>query len=150
MSFPRPPGLSLGGAIRQSALVVADDAALATLLDYHLTKEGYEVCMAADAQAAALAAEIQSPALLVIDTDLPDFGVIAVSRAVRSEPALRSAPILALLGKAEDPASLGRLGLVATGYLAKPFSLAEFTAAARRCDVFRRELVRDRPFLPLR
>jgi DNA-binding response OmpR family regulator len=119
------------------ALVVADDAPLSTLLEYHLRKEGFEVHVAPTARGAEAAAALAPPALLVVDTDLGGFGMVAVCRSVLDSPELRRAFVLALVGGAEDRASLARLGFHPDAVLAKPFTLEELGRAVgtARCRV---------------
>ena len=52
-------------------LVVEDEDSLATLLQYNLQKEGYEVSLAGDGEEALLMVDERVPDLIVLDWMLP-------------------------------------------------------------------------------
>lgn len=117
-------------------LIVVEDGAMAALLEYHLRMEGHDAD-AVEVATAGVRAELKAPQILVIDTDLAGFGLAILCRELRGRQSLRAAAVLALTGRAENPASLAELGLGAKACLAKPFSLAEFSEAVEACLVSR-------------
>ena len=66
-----------------SVLVVEDEDSLATLLQYNLQKEGYEVALAGDGEEALLMVEERLPDLIVLDWMLPKVSGIEVCRRLR-------------------------------------------------------------------
>ena len=62
-------------------LVVEDEDALATLLDYNLMKEGFRVERAADGEEALLRVAEEPPDLVVLDWMLPKVSGVEVCRA---------------------------------------------------------------------
>ena len=57
-------------------LVVEDEDSLATLLQYNLEKEGYEVARAGDGEEALLQVQERLPDLIVLDWMLPKVSEI--------------------------------------------------------------------------
>src|SRR4029077_12762719 len=65
-----PPGAAAGGG-GVKILVVDDDLELSSLIGYALRQAGYMVVEAADGIAALEAFERESPALVILDVNLP-------------------------------------------------------------------------------
>ena len=65
-------------------LVVEDEDALATLLQYNLDKEGYEVALAPDGEEALMLVDERLPDLVVLDWMLPKVSGIEVCRRLRA------------------------------------------------------------------
>ena len=71
-------------------LVVEDEDALATLLQYNLEKEGYDVTVAGDGEEALILVDERLPDLVVLDWMLPKVSGIEVCRRLRSRPPRRT------------------------------------------------------------
>ena len=82
-------------------LVVEDEDALATLLQYNLEKEGYRVTLAGDGEEAMTLASEQAPDLVVLDWMLPKVSGIEVCRRLRARSETRKVPILMLTARGE-------------------------------------------------
>ena len=70
-------------------LVVEDEEALATLLDYNLDKEGFRVERAADGEEGLLKVEEETPDLILLDWMLPKVSGVEVCRQLRARPETR-------------------------------------------------------------
>ncbi|MSO85267.1 MAG: phosphate regulon transcriptional regulatory protein PhoB [Rhodospirillales bacterium] len=112
-------------------LVVEDDPALAELLRYNLTREGFEVALAADGDAALAAAEDSLPDLVVLDWMIPGLSGIEVCRRLRRRQASRALPVIMLTARGEETDRIEGLESGADDYVVKPFSIAELTARIR-------------------
>ena len=112
-------------------LVVEDEDALATLLQYNLEKEGYDVRLAPDGEEALTAVDEQQPDLVVLDWMLPKVSGVEVCRRLRSRPATRNLPVIMLTARAEESDRIRGLDTGADDYLTKPFSMAELAARIR-------------------
>jgi DNA-binding response OmpR family regulator len=114
-------------------LVVDDDLELAGLIGYALRQAGYLVVEAADGQAALAAFERESPALVILDVNLPRLNGLEVCRQIRSASRV---PIMMLTVRAGEEDQVEALDLGADDYLTKPFSprtlLARVRALLRR------------------
>jgi two-component system phosphate regulon response regulator PhoB len=113
-----------------TVLVVEDEDALATLLQYNLEKEGYRVIHAGDGEEALILVQEQQPDLVVLDWMLPKVSGIEVCRRLRQRPESRNLPILMLTARGEESDRVRGLDTGADDYLVKPFAM---TVSARSC-----------------
>ncbi len=112
-------------------LVVEDEDALATLLQYNLDKEGYDVALAQDGEEALMMVDERMPDLLVLDWMLPKVSGIEVCRRLRSKAETRNIPIILLTARGEETDRIRGLDTGADDYVVKPFSMSELTARLR-------------------
>src|SRR3990167_2784369 len=84
-------------------LVVEDDEFLACMYVTKLTKEGFEVILAADGDQALIKAK-EKPALILLDILLPKKDGFTVLKELKSVAATRTIPVILLtnLGEKED------------------------------------------------
>ncbi len=106
-------------------LVVEDEAEIAALVAFQLTREGYRVETVASGTAALDAIRREKPDLLVLDRMLPEVSGDEVLQAIRSDPATLALPVLVLTAKREQQDRIAGLELGADDYLTKPFSPRE-------------------------
>ncbi|MDE2679451.1 MAG: response regulator transcription factor [Gemmatimonadetes bacterium] len=111
-------------------LVVEDEAEIAALVAYQLTREGYRVETVANGTAALDALRREKPDLLVLDRMLPEVSGDEVLQAIRSDPATLTLPVLVLTAKREQQDRIAGLELGADDYLTKPFSPRELVLRA--------------------
>lgn len=114
-----------------SILVVEDEDSLATLLQYNLAKEGYEVALSGDGEEALLLIDEHLPDLVLLDWMLPTLSGIEVCRRLRQRSQTRNLPILMLTARAEESDRIRGLDTGADDYLIKPFSMVELYARIR-------------------
>jgi two-component system phosphate regulon response regulator PhoB len=112
-------------------LVVEDEDALSTLLQYNLEKEGYAVTVAGDGEEALILVDERLPDLVVLDWMLPKVSGIEVCRRLRSRPETRNVPIIILTARGEETDRIRGLDTGADDYVVKPFSMIELTARIR-------------------
>jgi two-component system phosphate regulon response regulator PhoB len=112
-------------------LAVEDEDALATLLQYNLQKEGYDVALAGDGELALMMVDERQPDLIILDWMLPKVSGIEVCRRLRSRPETRNVPILMLTARGEESDRIRGLDTGADDYIVKPFSMSEMTARIR-------------------
>ena len=112
-------------------LVVEDEDALSTLLQYNLEKEGYDVTVAGDGEEALILVDERLPDLVVLDWMLPKVSGIEVCRRLRSRPETRNVPIIILTARGEETDRIRGLDTGADDYVVKPFSMTELTARIR-------------------
>jgi len=114
-------------------LVVDDDLELSSLIGYALRQAGYMVIEAGDGVAALEAFERESPALVILDVNLPRLSGLEVCRRIR---AASRTPVMMLTVKNAEEDQVQALDLGADDYLTKPFSprtlLARVRALLRR------------------
>ena len=112
-------------------LVVEDEDSLATLLQYNLQKEGYDVALAGDGEEALLLVDERLPDLMVLDWMLPKVSGIEVCRRLRQRNETRNLPIVILTARGEESDRVRGLDTGADDYVVKPFSMTELTARIR-------------------
>jgi two-component system phosphate regulon response regulator PhoB len=112
-------------------LVVEDEDSLATLLQYNLQKEGYDVALAGDGEEALLLVDERLPDLMVLDWMLPKISGIEVCRRLRQRNETRNLPIIMLTARGEETDRVRGLDTGADDYVVKPFSMTELTARIR-------------------
>jgi two-component system phosphate regulon response regulator PhoB len=112
-------------------LVVEDEDALSTLLDYNLDKEGYRVRIAADGEEAMLLVQEEQPDLVILDWMLPKVSGIEVCRRLRARAETRNLPIIMLTARGEESDRIRGLDTGADDYLVKPFAMSELSARIR-------------------
>jgi len=117
--------------VRPTILVVEDEDALGTLLQYNLEKEGYQVLLANDGEEALVAVEEKLPDLVVLDWMLPEVSGIEVCRRLRQRPESRNVPIIMLTARGEETDRIRGLDTGADDYVVKPVSMTELAARVR-------------------
>ena len=112
-------------------LVVEDEDALATLLEYNLSKEGFRVSLAPDGEEALLKVDEETPDIVILDWMLPKVSGIEVCRRLRQSPKTRNLPIIMLTARGEESDRIRGLDTGADDYVVKPFAMSELTARVR-------------------
>lgn len=122
-----------------TVLVVEDEPALVETLQYSLSRQGYQVVVATDGQAALDLARKRKPDLIVLDVMLPKLDGFEVCRILRQE---MNAPILMLTARTDEVDKIVGLEVGADDYLTKPFSMRELIARVK-AQLRRVRLVRE-------
>jgi two-component system response regulator MprA len=113
---------------RPRVLVVEDDADIAGVLRRSLDKDGYDVRVAGDGEAALDQAGDFEPDAVVLDLGLPSIDGIEVCRRLREEG---DVPILILTARDALDSRVEGLDSGADDYLVKPFERDELLARMR-------------------
>lgn len=112
-------------------LIVEDDEALRTLLQYNLEKEGYRVWVAEDGEKALDRLAAQTPNLVLLDWILPKVSGIEVCRHLRGRAETARVPVIMISARTEDTDAVRGLEIGADDYVTKPISMIELTARIR-------------------
>lgn len=112
-------------------LIVEDEEALATLLEYNLSKESFDVAVAGDGEEALLKVDEDLPDLIILDWMLPKVSGIEICRRLRAKSETRNIPIIMLTARSEEADRIRGLETGADDYLTKPFSTNELIARVR-------------------
>jgi len=110
-------------------LVVEDDPAISSGLEYYLQGEGFDVYCADSGEKAFKLVETKDPHLLLLDIRLPDISGFDVCRKLRADG--RSLPILMLTALDDEADRVLGLELGADDYIVKPYKLREVVARIR-------------------
>ena len=121
---------------KERILVIDDEKDLLELLEYNLSKEGYQVSGLTSGEAALKAVRINPPDLIVLDLMLPGIDGMELCRILKNDPHTRHIPILMLTAKSEESDVVVGLEVGADDYITKPFSpkvlMARIRTALRR------------------
>lgn len=120
----------------RKALVVDDEPAIATLLEYNLKQANYDVTIANDGLQAFESAKRNSYDIILLDLMLPLLDGIDVTKKLRQEKI--TTPIIIVTAKGDEFDKVLGLEIGADDYITKPFSprevLARIKAVIRRYD----------------
>jgi DNA-binding response OmpR family regulator len=129
------------GTVSPLLLVVDDEPELRSLLAEYFGRHGFRVCMAEDAAAARQAVAEQTPALAILDINMPGENGLSLARWLRE--AHPTIGLVMLTTASESVDRIVGLELGADDYLPKPFDLRELLARIR--SVLRRTEAAMRP-----
>lgn len=117
-------------------LVVDDDSDIVELLQYNLTKEGYEVASAENGKKAIEQAQSFQPDIILLDVMMPVMDGITACRALRELEQFRGTHIIFLTARAEEFSEVAAFEAGADDYLTKPIKpralLSRLAAIVRR------------------
>ena len=109
-------------------LIVEDEAAVVTLLQYNLETAGFEVDAAYDGEEAMIKVDEMQPDLMLLDWMLPYVSGVEICRRLRRKPETRDMPIIMLTARGEEADAVRGLDSGADDYMVKPFSPSELVA----------------------
>ncbi|MEY4970230.1 MAG: sensory transduction protein regX3 [Actinomycetota bacterium] len=109
-------------------LVVEDEESLSEAIAFLLSKEGFEVEIAASGPAAIEKFDLHGADLILLDLMLPGLSGTEVCRQIRSKSAV---PIIMLTAKDSEIDKVVGLELGADDYVTKPYSSRELIARIR-------------------
>ena len=112
-------------------LIVEDEEAIITLLDYNLRNAGYLTAIARDGEEAVDLARSLEPNAILLDWMLPLRSGLEVCRHLRRAQETSEVPIIMLTARGEEQDKLRGLDMGADDYLTKPFSPQELLARLR-------------------
>ena len=112
-------------------LIVEDDAALLTLLQYNIASGGYEVDTATTAEDGQLLLAEGQYDLVVLDWMLPEMSGIELCGRLRRMSKSPQVPILMLTARGEEADRVRGLSTGADDYVTKPFSVPELMARVK-------------------
>jgi two-component system cell cycle response regulator DivK len=113
-------------------LVVDDDLANLALAEALLQAEGFQVRVAIDGTSMFEMLKTCTPALILMDIQLPEVDGWELTRRLKADPATSAIPVIALTayGKAGDEKKARDAGFVE--FLSKPVSTRELPGIVRR------------------
>lgn len=113
-------------------LIAEDEPHIVESLGFVLQRNGYEVVSVFDGEAAMTRLRSDPPDMMILDVMLPRLNGFEVLKQVKSDPALRSIPVIILTakGQAHDRRMAEEIGV--DGFMTKPFSNREIVEELRR------------------
>lgn len=116
--------------MRARILVIDDEEAICDILQYNLTKEGYEVDTAYSAEE-ALDMDLSQYNLFIVDIMMGDLSGFDFAKRIRNVTATETTPIIFCSALNEEDEKVMGLNIGADDYVTKPFSIGEVLARVR-------------------
>lgn len=120
-------------------LVVDDEEDICAILQFNLSKAGYDVSTANSAEE-ALSLDVTSFDLLLLDVMMGGMSGFELTRKLKDDPATESVPVMFITAKDTENDAVEGLDIGADDYISKPFSVREVVSRVRA--VLRRTAVR--------
>lgn len=122
-------------------LVVDDEASIRQMLRLTLEREGYQVHLAEDTEAARKLIKTQNIQLILLDWMLPKESGIEFTLKLRQENDFKTLPIIMLTAKTDDEDMLSGFNVGVDDYIRKPFTIKELLARVK--SILRRSTVEN-------
>ncbi len=120
--LPVPDGLHTGSkALGPRVLLVDDSAGNRDILRRYLERQGYDVTISDDGQKCLQLLSEGDFALVLLDVILPGLDGFQVLTRIKTDPALRSTPVILISDLDESSRAVRCIQMGADDYLVKPF-----------------------------
>lgn len=103
-------------------LIADDEPDILEIIQYNLTKEGYEVLTARDGDEALTKARMHKPDLIILDIMMPKKNGVEVCELLRMQPAFKETLIIFLTALNDESSHIKGLESGADDYVSKPIS----------------------------
>ena len=114
-----------------SVLVIEDEQEVREMLSFSLTRSGFTVCEAANAEEALQRLDGPLPSLVIIDWMLPGMNGVDLARRLRRDEHTANLPMIMLTARGEQADKLKSFDSGVDDYITKPFSPKELVARMR-------------------
>ena len=116
---------------KSKIVVIEDEVDILEVINYNLSKEGFDVCSALDGEEGFALIKKEVPDLVLLDLMLPGLDGIEICRKLKTDYSTRSIPIIMVTAKGEESDIVLGLGMGADDYMVKPFRPRELMARIR-------------------
>jgi DNA-binding response OmpR family regulator len=111
--------------------IVEDEAELASLLEYNLTRQGYLAQILTGVKGTLKDLETWKPDLILLDVMLPETDGFELCREIRKSAVLSRTPVLFLTARSDEVDRVLGLEIGGDDYMTKPFSPRELVARVK-------------------
>jgi DNA-binding response OmpR family regulator len=118
--------------VSKRVLIVDDEPNIVISLEFLMKREGFDVAVANDGEAALAQIEARPPDLVLLDVMLPKKNGFEVCQHIRANPACQEVKVIMLTAKGRDTEVAKGMALGADAYMTKPFSTKELVAQAKQ------------------
>jgi two-component system phosphate regulon response regulator PhoB len=109
-------------------LIVEDEPDIRELLNFTISRAGFDIVEAENAEDALKLLDRGAPELMIIDWMLPGMDGIDLAKQIRSDDIFSKLPIIMLTARGEEIDKLRSFEAGVDDYVTKPFSPKELTA----------------------
>jgi two-component system phosphate regulon response regulator PhoB len=128
--------------------IVEDEAELASLIEYNLSRHGYQSQILGGAHDTLKTLEQARPDLILLDVMLPEIDGFELCRRIRQSTVLGRTPVLFLTARSDEVDRVLGLEIGGDDYMTKPFSPRELIARVK-AHLRREEMGAEAPVLEL-
>jgi len=107
---------------RGTIFVIDDEEDILDLVDYNLSKEGFQIIRFTSGEAALEGVKREKPDLMLLDLMLPGVDGLEICRQMKRNKDFSEIPIIMLTAKGEESDIVIGLEIGADDYITKPFS----------------------------
>lgn len=107
---------------KEKILIVEDEEDILELVEYNLSRVGYQIKGVTTGEIALTYLERENPDLIVLDLMLPGIDGLDICRKLKADDKMRDIPIIMLTARGEEADIVTGLELGADDYVTKPFS----------------------------
>ena len=107
---------------KENILIVEDDEDILELVRYNLAKEGFKLAAEMSGEGALNSVKHKIPDLILLDIMLPEMDGFEVCRMLKTDPKLKTVPVIMMTAKGEETDVVTGLEIGADDYITKPFS----------------------------
>lgn len=118
-------------AVPRNRVLIVDDDSTTQVVAYGLSRIGFDVAQAADAQGALASIVRHRPDLAIIEWMLPGLSGLELTRLIKQNPSVSHVPIIIVSPRAAERDKVAGLDAGADDYITKPFSPRELIARVR-------------------
>ncbi len=111
--------------------IVEDEAELASLIEYNLTRHGYQTQILDGGKNTLKTLEQAKPDLILLDVMLPGVDGFELCRQIRQSPPLARTPVVFLTARSDEVDRVLGLEIGGDDYMTKPFSPRELIARVK-------------------
>src|SRR5215471_1656255 len=111
--------------------IVEDESELASLIEYNLSRHGYDAQVLGGSQGTLRSLEQSKPDLILLDVMLPGTDGFELCRQIRQSSVLARTPVLFLTARSDEVDRVLGLEIGGDDYMTKPFSPRELIARVK-------------------
>lgn len=113
-------------------LIVDDDPNIVISLEFLMKREGFDVAVAMDGEAALQSMAERAPDIVLLDIMMPKKDGYEVCQQIRATPAWDSVKVVMVTAKGRDTERSKGLAMGADAYVTKPFSTKDLAQQVRQ------------------
>jgi two-component system phosphate regulon response regulator PhoB len=111
--------------------IVEDEPELASLIEFNLSRHGYQAQVLAGVGGTLKSLELSRPDLILLDVMLPEIDGFELCRQIRRSPVIGRTPVLFLTARSDEVDRVLGLEIGGDDYMTKPFSPRELIARVK-------------------
>ncbi len=116
----------------KKVLIVDDEPNIVISLEFLMKREGFQVFIANDGEAALQQIAAHEPDLVLLDVMMPKRNGYEVCQQIRANAAWQNMKVIMLTAKGRDTDVAKGMAMGADAYMTKPFATKELVAQAKQ------------------